>query len=50
LQEGDNPGRVLFYIGPDGGDGKDDDDDEDDDKDGDNDNNNNNSNLFTKIK
>jgi hypothetical protein len=33
LQEGDdNPGRALFFIDPDGGDGKD-----DDDKDGDND-------------
>jgi len=49
LQEGDdNPGRTLFLIDPDSGDGKDDDDDDDDDdKDGDD---NNNNNFFTKFK
>jgi hypothetical protein len=40
LQEGgNNPGRALFFIDPDGG-----------DKDGDDDNNNSNSYFFTKIK
>ena len=47
LQEGDNnPGRMIFFIDADGGDGK---DDGDKDKDGDDDNSNNNSNFFTKI-
>jgi hypothetical protein len=46
LQEGDNnPGRALFFIDPDGGDGKD-----DNDKEGDDDNNDNDSNFLTKIK
>lgn len=48
LQEGDNnPVSALFFIDPDGGDGKDDDDD---DVDGDDINNNNSSNFFAKIK
>lgn len=51
LQEGDNdPGRALFFIDRDGGDGKDDDDGDNDNKDGDDDNNNSNNNFFTKFK